>query len=76
MSVIPPPEKWTRTSFTLPTALLERLEVLREQVNSHRDKPDRFGRDRFLQLCLEWAERELKLDPALKGDSKKGGRGQ
>ena len=60
MSVLPPGGEWTRTSFTLPTALLERLDKLREEVNEEREKPDRFSRDRFLQVGLEWFERELR----------------
>lgn len=61
-SVIPPGQKWTRTSFTLPSELLERLERLRELVNAEREKPDRFSRDGFLQVGLEWFETELMTE--------------
>lgn len=70
MSVIPEAGQWTRTSFTLPTELLEKLEVLREQVNAEREKPDRFSRDRFLQVGLEWFERELREERRRGGRSK------
>jgi len=69
MSVLPEARKWTRTSVTLPSQQLERLEKLREEINEERDKPDRLGRDDFFALLLEWAEKELREE------RKKGGGG-
>lgn len=59
MSVIPPPQEWTRATINLPSKLLERLEELQAEVNAERPKSDRFSRDRFIQIGLEWFEREL-----------------
>jgi hypothetical protein len=58
--VVPPGIAWTRTSVTLPTALLAELEVEREQVNADRQMPDKLSRDAFLRVLLEWARDELR----------------
>lgn len=71
MSVVPPSEPYTRTSVSLPTALLERLEVHRERLNATRDAPARLSRDELLRLCLEWADRELAAEAAT-GAKKRG----
>jgi len=60
MSVIPPPSKYTRASFSLPHALLDELEHELEEINATRDKPDRFSRDRLVQVFLEWAIRQRR----------------
>ncbi len=60
--VIPPGQEWTRTSVTLPTKLLAQLEELREKVNATREKPDRFSRDAFLQVGLEWFATEIAVE--------------
>lgn len=57
--VIPPGGDWTRTSVTLPTQLMERLEERRKEVNAGREARDKLSRDRFFELMLEWADREL-----------------
>lgn len=59
MSVIPPPEKFTRTSVSLPEALWAKLEKHRARLNAQRDPSDRLSRDQLIRLCLEWADREL-----------------
>ena len=59
MSVIPAPEKFTRTSVSLPDSLWEKLEKHRARLNSKRDPSDRLTRDALIRLCLEWADREL-----------------
>ncbi|MDP2271231.1 MAG: hypothetical protein Q8K32_10905 [Archangium sp.] len=59
MSVIPPPEKFTRTSVSLPDSLWEKLEKHRTKLNAKRDPSDRLTRDALIRLCLEWADREL-----------------
>jgi hypothetical protein len=64
--IVPPPKAWTRSGFTLPTQLLERLEETREQVNSGRQKPDRVSRDDLVRLLLEWALDEYALQKKLK----------
>ena len=58
--VIPRGGKWTRTSVTLPTELMERLGDRLKKVNNDREAPDKLSRDRLFQLMLEWAERELE----------------
>lgn len=68
--MLPPGKAWTRTSFTFPTALLERLEALRERVNATREKPDRFSRDAFLEVGLEWFATELEEELKKGGKSK------
>lgn len=62
MSVIPPPEKFTRTSVSLPDALWAKLEKQRTRLNAQRDPSDRLTRDDLMRLCLEWADRELEAE--------------
>lgn len=62
MSVIPAPEKFTRTSVSLPDALWEKLEKQRKRLNEKRDPSDRLTRDDLIRLCLEWADRELTAE--------------
>jgi len=62
MSVIPPPEKFTRTSVSLPDSLWEKLEKHRQRLNAKRDPSDRLTRDDLIRLCLEWADRELTAE--------------
>lgn len=59
MSVVPPPEKFTRGSVSLPDAVWEKLEKRRARLNAKRDPSDRLTRDDLIRLCLEWAEREM-----------------
>lgn len=51
--------EWTRTSVTLNTPLMERLAERLKEVNATREPRDRLTRDRFFELMLEWADREL-----------------
>lgn len=67
MSIVPAAKEWTRTSFTLPAELLADLEVLREEANADRPKPEKLSRDRFLQVCLEWVVREMREGAKKKG---------
>lgn len=53
--VVPPPEQWTRASFTLPKKLLSRLDETMALVNEGRDKPARLSRDGLVKVMLEWA---------------------
>lgn len=69
--IVPPGQEWTRTSVTLPTKLLATIEELREKVNATREKPDRFSRDAFLQVGLEWFATEMASE-LKKGKSGKG----
>lgn len=58
--VVPPAQEWTRTSVTLPAALLQELEEERALLNADRPMPERFSRDSFLRLLLEWALAEAR----------------
>lgn len=58
--VVPPPTEWTRTSVTLPAALWKELEAERDVLNADRPQPEKFSRDGFLKLLLEWALAEAK----------------
>lgn len=66
MSVVPPPEKFTRTSVSLPDTLWEKIEKHRKRLNEKRDPSDRFTRDGLIRLCLEWADRELTSEEKTK----------
>lgn len=62
MTVIPPPQRFTRTSVSLPDSLWEQLDAHRERLNAKRDPSDRLTRDALIRLCLEWASRELAAE--------------
>lgn len=64
--IVPPPEDWTRSGFTLPVKLLARLDTARAQVNEGRQKPDRISRDDLVRLLLEWALDEYAAQKGLK----------
>lgn len=66
VSALPKAKEWTRSSCTLPKETWDRIDRVLAAENAERPAPERFSRDRFVDLMLSWAMNEWEAERAKK----------
>lgn len=69
--IVPEPDKWIRSSVTLPERIWSRLETNLKAINSNRPPPERLTRDQFLASCIKFALDEAEAEARLPAEEPK-----